>query len=378
MSGKKFQEFVQPTPEQVSNTNCKEAIIEIAEIQKRLIKAGAVYLDLIPQKDNNLKEKFKDWFAKVFNKEDAGGIYRLPAELQDLHRLNLMYGKYEKVLEDAYDLLTEHQVIHQVCGEGGHDRYGNWLRPQWSPQEITSHAEDFNNLLQVLSEQHSVIKTIQENVDKEIARKQSQEEAIKAGELILQFELPAELESWHASSKAAGKQNRAGRSYKDYYNEEVGKFQKLTNDYQQAIEEASIVNPETGFVENQKQKQKKYELLRNRFKAKDLGPSTEAVELSKALADLLKRNDSEEISEELAQVNKQVHKAMVANFREFEELKEDDHDSTTWKKKTRFSGYDAPYRAQPVEDETSATDGAVRGVLNLKHRRRLNKSEDCL
>lgn len=179
MSGKKFQEFAQPTPEQVSNVNCKDAITEIADIQKRLAKAGAGYLDLIPQKDNNLKERFKDWFAKVFQKEDAGDIYQLPAELQQLHRLNHMYQKYEKVVEDSYDLLVEHQIVHQVCGEGGNDRYGNWLRPQWTSTEITSHAEDFNSLLQVLSEQHGVIKTIQGNVDREITRKQSQEEAIK-------------------------------------------------------------------------------------------------------------------------------------------------------------------------------------------------------
>lgn len=126
--------------------------------------------------------------------------------------------------------------------------------------------------------------------------------------------------SWHASTKAAGKQNRGGRSYRDYYNEQVGKFQKLTDDYQEAIDEASITNPETGFVESQRQKQKRYDLLRNRFKAKDLGPSKEALDLQEALADLLRRNDSEDLSEELAQINKQVHKSMIGIFREFEDL----------------------------------------------------------
>ena len=212
MSGKNFNEFAQPTPEQVSNVNCKDAIIELADINKRLVKAGASYLDLIPQKENSLKERFTGWFARVFHKEDAGGYYQLPAELTQLHKLNLFYQKYEKVLEDSYDLLLEHQMIHQVCGQGGSDRYGNWLRPQWTTTEVTSHAEDFNNLLQVLSEQHGVIKTIQENVDRQVSRKESQEEAIKIGEQILQFEIPAELASWHASARAAGRQNRGGRS----------------------------------------------------------------------------------------------------------------------------------------------------------------------
>jgi hypothetical protein len=261
------------------------------------------------------------------------------------------------------ELLADNRIIHSTCKQGS-----DWKpeHEKWSVEETTSHAKEFNNLLTLYSKYHTVLSAIQEEVFKEILKKEQIEQVLTIANEIIHYKIPVSTRAFFASCKATdfSSERNQGKSYKDLYLEEIDKFKALEDSFQQLCKEVTEEQIPHIKTEQLKENRKRVRMF---FTAGDPKPKSEASELAEKIQRLLDRNKKEDISYDLEDTTNAVNEKIIETYALFESIIPDDrcHEPTLQDSKESKSS-------------TSASHESIRSIMNAKLRSRLRTLEEAV